>query len=214
MEANLSDLVAKAEDPEKMLNLYVDRASEELRNFALQVNQAVADQIALERKITAGQKEAGDWGEKARLAVGQGRDDLAREALRRQKVAQEALSAYESQLTDQKAVVEELKANQRLLESKLDQAKSQRDQLVMRERRAKALKGAADAVQDLAMGRAYADIDRMKDKVDRMEAQAGASRAQLEGTVEAQFDALKRTDADHDIERELARLKEEMGGKD
>ena len=214
LEANLSDLVSKAEDPEKMLNLYVDRASEELRNFALQVNQAVADQIALERKMAEAEKEAGDWEEKAKSAVAQGRDDLARTALERQKAAREAAADYQSQLTDQKTVVEELRANQRLLENKLEQAKSQRDQLVMRERRAKALKGAADAVGDLAQGRAWAGIDRMKDKVDRMEAEAGAAKVQLESTVEAQFDALKRTASDQEIETELARLKEEMGRKE
>ena len=213
MEANISDLVEKAEDPEKMLNLYVDRASEELRNFQIQVNQAVADQIALERKIEAAQKEAADWSDKARLAVQQGRDDLARTALERQKTAREALESYQSQLTDQKAVVDELKSNYQLLEGKLHQAKSERDQLVMRERRAKALKGAADAVQGLAQGRAYADMDRMKDKVDRMEADAGASRLMVEGTVESQFDQLKRTSRDGEIDEELAKLKEELGKK-
>ncbi|MDA8335662.1 MAG: PspA/IM30 family protein [Peptococcaceae bacterium] len=213
MEANISDMVGKAEDPEKMLNLYVDRASEELRNFQIQVNQAVADQIALERKIETSQKDAADWSDKARLAVQQGRDDLARTALERQKTAREALESYQSQLTEQKTVVEELKHNFQLLDGKLQQAKSERDQLVMRERRAKALKGAADAVQGLAQGRAYADIDRMKDKVDRMEASAGASRVMLESTVESQFDQLKRTSADSEIEDELAKLKEELGSR-
>jgi len=213
MEANISDLVSKAEDPEKMLNLYVDRASEELRNFQVQVNQAVADQIALEKKIESAQKEAADWGDKARLAVQQGRDDLARTALLRQKTAQEALADYQSQLAEQKGVVDELKSNYRLLEEKLAQARSERDQLVMRERRAKALKGAADAVQGLTQGRAYADIDRMRDKVDRMEASAGAARVMVESTVESQFDQLKRTSQDRGIEDELAKLKEELGVK-
>ncbi|HUW64418.1 MAG TPA: PspA/IM30 family protein [Spirochaetia bacterium] len=213
MEANISDMVAKAEDPEKMLNLYVDRASEELRNFSIQVNQAVADQIALEKKSEVSQKEAADWADKARLAVQSRRDDLARTALERQKVAREALESYQSQLADQKAVVDELKRNYQLLDGKLNQAKSERDQLVMRERRAKSLKGAADAVQGLAQGKAYGDIDRMKDKVDRMEAQAGASRLMVESTVESQFDQLKRTSKDSEIDAELAKLKEEMGQK-
>jgi phage shock protein A len=83
----------------------------------------------------------------------------------------------------------------------------------MRERRAKALKGAADAVQELAQGRVYGDMDRIKDRVDRMEAQAGASRLMVESTVESQFDELKRTSRDNGIDSELAKLKEEMNQK-
>lgn len=213
MEANISDMVSKAEDPEKMLNLYVDRASEELRNFQIQVNQAVADRIALEKRIESTQVEAAGWDDKARLAVQQGRDDLARTALERRKVARESLESYQSQLTDQKAVVDELRRNYSLLDGKLNQARSERDQLVMRERRAKALKGAADAVQELSQGRVYGDMDRIKDRVDRMEAQAGASRLMVESTVESQFDELKRTSRDNGIDSELAKLKEEMDQK-
>lgn len=213
MTANITDLVDKAEDPEKMLNLYVDRASEELRNFSIQVNQAVADQIALQKKSEAAQKDVADWGEKARLAVQQERDDLARTALEREKTARQSLESYRSQAGEQKTVVEELKRNYELLEGKLYQARNERDQLVMRGRRAKALKGAADAVQGLSQGRAYGDIDRMKDKVDRLEAQAGASRVMIETTVDSQFDELKRASKDSEIDDELARLKEENSRK-
>lgn len=37
LEANISDLINKAEDPEKMLNLYIERATEELKEFNIQV---------------------------------------------------------------------------------------------------------------------------------------------------------------------------------
>ena len=57
LQANVMDMVNKSEDPEKMLNLYVDRAMEEVRNFHIQVNRAVADKIQLEERIEGLNKE-------------------------------------------------------------------------------------------------------------------------------------------------------------
>lgn len=211
LEANISDLIAKAEDPEKMLNLYVERATEELKQFNIQVNRAVADQLLLRQKVEASQKEIESWTTQAKVAITQNRDDLARIALERKKTAENNLLEYQTQLADQGKAVEELRSNYRLLEEKLNKARAERDQLVIRQRRAAAMKQANEAVQEIAGGSALSDFDRMREKVNRVEAEAQATRVSAESSLEDEFAKLKKSADASAVDDELARLKAELG---
>ncbi|KGP77040.1 phage-shock protein [Desulfosporosinus sp. Tol-M] len=207
-QANIMDLVNKSEDPEKMLNLYVDRAIEEVRNFHIQVNRAVADKIQLEENIEGLNKEIELRTGQAALAVQQGKDDLARAALTYKKQAEASKIDYESQLVDQAKVVEDLQENLRVLTEKLEKAKTERNNLVMRQRRAQTMKRANEAISGLSTHDPLADIDRMKDRVQRTEAEAKASRTMVNtNTIEDQFAELEKSKADSEVEDELAKLK-------
>ncbi|OPY57896.1 MAG: Phage shock protein A [Pelotomaculum sp. PtaU1.Bin035] len=211
LEANISDLISKAEDPEKMLNLYVERATEELKQFNIQVNRAVADQLLLRQKAEASQKEIESWTNQAKVAITQNRDDLARIALERKRTAENNLVEYQTQLTDQEKAVEDLRGNYRLLEEKLNKVKAERDQLVIRQRRAAAMKQANEAVQEIASGSALSDFDRMRDKVARSEAEAQATRVSVESSLEDEFSKLNKSADVMAVDDELARLKAELG---
>lgn len=211
LQANIMDIVNKAEDPEKMLNLYVERATEEVRNFQIQVNRAIADKIQLEERIEGLRKEIAQRTEQATLAVQQGKDDLARTALTLKKQAETSMTDYESQLQDQAKAVEDLQENLRLLTEKLEKAKMERNNLVMRQRRAQTMKKANEAVSGLSTHDPLADIDRMKDRVERMEAEAKASRTMVNtNTIEDQFAELEKHKANSEVEDELAKLKAEL----
>lgn len=211
LEANITDLLDKAEDPEKMLNLYIERAGEELKEFNVQVNRAVADELALRQKIEASEKEIESWASQARVAVQQGRDDLARVALERRQTAQASLENYRAQLAEQQKAVAELRENYRLLEEKLHKAKAEREQLIIRKRRAEALKEASEAVQQVSGASALSDFDRMREKVERLEAEARASSLSASGSLEDEFEQLKKAAQQKSVEEELARLKKELG---
>ena len=210
LEANITDLVNKAEDPEKMLNLYIERATEELKVFNIQVNRAVADELQLRQKIDGAEKEIQSWMTQAKVAVQQSRDDLAKIALERRQTAEKTLEDLRLQLADQQKAVEELRANFRMLEEKLSKARTEKDALVMRQRRAKALKQAGEAVQEIASSSALGDFDRMKDKVERLEAEAKATSISLTSSVEDEFEKLKKDAQKQSVDDELARLKAEM----
>ncbi|MFZ5649729.1 MAG: PspA/IM30 family protein [Bacillota bacterium] len=211
LEANISDLINRAEDPEKMLNLYIERATEELKEFNIQVNRSVADELLLRQKIEAAEKEIQSWMTQAKVAVQQSRDDLARIALDRKQTAERTLGDLRLQQSEQQKVVEELRSNYRILEDKLLKARSERDSLVMRQRRAKALKQAGEAVKEISSTSALGDFDRMKDKVDRLEAEAKASSLSLTNSVEDEFEKLKKDAQKSAVDDELARLKADLG---
>lgn len=208
LQANIMDMVNKSEDPEKMLNLYVERAMEEVRNFQIQVNRAVADKIQLEERIEGLNKEIKLRAEQATLAVQQGKDDLARTALTYKKQAELSRSDYDAQLLEQEKAVEDLQENLSFLTEKLEKAKMERNNLVMRQRRAQTMKKANEAVSGLSVHDPLADIDRMKDQVERIEAEAKASRTMVSpNTVEDQFAELEKSKANAEVEDELAKLK-------
>ncbi|MDR3600792.1 MAG: PspA/IM30 family protein [Desulfosporosinus sp.] len=208
LQANIMDMVNKSEDPEKMLNLYVERSMEEVRNFHIQVNRAVADKIQLEERIIELGKEIELRTGQAMLAVQQGKDDLARTALTYKKQAEASLLDYKTQLMDQAKAVDDLQENLRILTEKLEKAKLERNNLVMRQRRAQTMKNANEAISGLSTHDPLADIDRMKDRVQRMEAEAKASRAMVStNTLEDQFAELEKNKANSDVEDELAKLK-------
>jgi phage shock protein A len=208
LQANVMDMVNKSEDPEKMLNLYVDRAMEEVRNFHIQVNRAVADKLQLEERIEGLTKEIELRASQATLAVQQGKDDLARTALTYKKQAETNRLDYESQLVEQTKAVEDLQENLRVLTEKLEKAKVERNNLVMRQRRAQTMKSANESISGLTTHDPMADIDRMKDRVQRMEAEAKASRTMVStNTIEDQFADLEKSKANSEVEDELAKLK-------
>lgn len=209
LQANIMDLVNKAEDPEKMLNLYVERATEEVRNFQIQVNRAVADKIQLEERIENLNKEVAQRTEQATLAVQQGKDDLARTALTLKKQAETSVLDYQSQLGEQAKAVEDLQENLRILTEKLEKAKLERNNLVMRQRRAETMKKANEAVSGMSNQDPMANFDRMKERVERSEAEAKASKTMIQtgNSIEDQFAELQKGKANSEVEDELAQLK-------
>jgi len=208
LQANIMDMVNKSEDPEKMLNLYVERAMEEVRNFHIQVNRAVADKIQLEERIEGLNKEIELRTTQAELAVQQSKDDLARTALTYKKQAEASRIDYESQLVDQAKAVEDLQENLRILTEKLEKAKLERNNLVMRQRRAQTMKNANEAISGVSTHDPLADIDRMKDRVQRMEAEAKASRTMVStNTIDDQFSDLQKSKVNQEVEDELTKLK-------
>ncbi|MDR3543264.1 MAG: PspA/IM30 family protein [Desulfosporosinus sp.] len=210
-QANVNDMVNKAEDPEKMLNLYVERATEEVRSFQIQVNRAVADKIQLEGYIKQAQEDIVTRMAQATEAVKAGKDDLARTALNFKKQAEVSLKDYQNQLSEQSQALQGLQENLNILTDKLSKAKSERDNLIMRQRRAATMKKANEVISGLTGNDPLSDIDRFKDKVERTEAEAKATSTMVTQSEDA-FAELEHAKTEQDIETELAKLKKGSNG--
>jgi len=66
-------------------------------------------------------------------------------------------------------------------------------------------------VQEISSSSALSNFDRMRDKVDRDEAEAQAAQLSIGNTVEDEFAKLKKSADEMAVDDELARLKAEMG---
>ena len=89
LRSNINDLIARAENPEKMLNQIIIDMREQLTKAKQEVAVAIADERKLKAQAEEEAKQAQEWGRRAMLAVREGRDDLARQALLRQQEYEE-----------------------------------------------------------------------------------------------------------------------------
>ena len=83
LKANINDLLARAEDPERMLNAAIEDMQRQLIDAKSRVAMSIADEKRLEKQYRTQASKAADWEKKAMSAVRAERDDLARDALAR-----------------------------------------------------------------------------------------------------------------------------------
>ncbi len=204
IRANINDLIDKAEDPEKM----IDQILRDMESSIQQARQQVAAMIAQEKELEADLAEtqnlASEWASKAKRAVDAGKDDLAREALRRKRDNESNAALYAQQLSVQRQAVDKLKEQLRQLEAKYQATLSQRDTLLARQRRARAQQKVAATLSTFSPLDPTADLERMERKIRGDEAKAAALVEMGEESFEAQFRELEE---DGDIEAELQALK-------
>jgi len=209
VRANINELLDRAEDPEKM----IDQIIRDMQTNITDARRQVAAMIAQEKELDADLKESrelsDEWATKAKRAVDAGKDDLAREALRRKRDSDENLAVYEQQQQVQTQTVTKLKQQLSALESKYQNTLSQRDALVARQKRAVATKNivaqSSSAVSSLGSGLdAGGELDRMESKIRSTESEAAAYQELESESMDAQF---RELDYDIDVERELEALK-------
>jgi phage shock protein A len=211
VRANINDLIDQAEDPEKMIDQILRDMQSGITTARAQVASMIAQEKELEADVQESEQLVQEWNEKARRAVGAGKDDLAREALRRKHDASENLAIYQEQHATQERTVEKLKQQLQLLESKYQSTLSQRDSLIARQRRAHAQQKVADRVTSLSPLDPSSELDRMERKIRSNEARAAATIEIEDTSVDAQF---RELDYDVDVEKELEALKSGMGLSD
>ncbi len=212
IRANLNDLISKSEDPEKMLNQIVLEMTNQLLEAKKQVAVAIADEKALQRQMEQEKAHVEEWTRRAELAVRQGNDELAREALVRKKRHEADATELEAQWTKAHGQVSALKEALRRLDDKIDEAKRKKNVLVARKKRAEAQKTISETMSGMKADSAFEAFDRMEKRIDRMEAEADASAEIAEehsgDRLLYKFKELERTGG---VDDELLAMKRKMG---
>src|SRR5690606_27535015 len=81
IKSNINDLINSPENADEMLNQIIIDMREQIAKAKQQVAAAIADEKRLRDQANAEYRLADDWEKRAVLAVQEGRDDLARQAL-------------------------------------------------------------------------------------------------------------------------------------
>lgn len=204
VRANVNDLLDRAEDPEIMIDQILRDMASGIDDARGQVATMVAQEKLLAGDLAEAEKLSNAWGEKAERAVAAGKDDLAREALRRKRDSTENAELYAEQLEVQQHAVARLKQQLSDLESKYQATLSQRDSLLARQKRARAQRQITDQISSFSPFDPSADLDRMERKIRQDEAEAAALIELNDTSFDQQFEELA---LDDEIEAELASLK-------
>ena len=207
-KAMVNALLGKVEDPQMML----EQTYQELQSNLIQVRQAVAQAIAtekqLEQQLQKNKDQAATWQNRAAMAVQQGNDDLARQALQRKQHYAQSVTDLEAQLKGQKEATAGLRQRLTELESEVQKAYTKKQVLIARDKAAQATSKANEILSKTTASGALSVMERMESKVAEKEARA-AALAELSGdTLEKQF---KSFEGQSDVEMELLALKGQMG---
>lgn len=209
INSNINALLDKAEDPEKMVRLIIQEMEEALVEVRSTSARAIADKKELARRQEFLAAEAAEWERKAEVAIGRGRDDLAKGAIAERNKAQETSEALSKDLAIIDQSLAKLNEDVGLLQAKIKDAKARRNAIVMRGKTAQTRLGVKRQLNDHNIDDAMQRFENYERKMD-----------DLEGQIEA-YDMGQRTLADEIAELEtddvvdadLAELKARMKGE-
>ncbi|WP_368174721.1 phage shock protein PspA [Aeromonas sp. R5-4] len=209
INSNLTALLDKAEDPQKMVRLIIQEMEDELVKERSNLARFLASQKEIGRQVARHQERVDEWQAKAELALTKGREDLARAALIEKK-KQTELS--ETLCREQQAVdsgIEKLGEEIRQLEAKLEDARARQKAMAIR---TEAASSRLNVQSQVARGESQAVVskfERMERRIDEMEARADLG--QSDKALAQQFAELE---VDDQISRELEAMRQKLGQGD
>ena len=215
IKSNINDLISRAENPEKMLNQIILDMRDQLAKAKREVAAAIADERKLKSQLDTEVKQARDWQHRAMLAVKEGRDDLAKQALLRQQEHTERAQVLQQTWQAQAEETEKLKGSLRQLNDKIEEARRKRNLLIAKQKRAQAQRRIHETMSGLSDTSAFEAFNRMAAKIEdeerRSTAHAEVTEALGGDSLESEFLRLEAGPGGADVEDQLLALKADMG---
>ncbi|BAZ13779.1 phage shock protein A, PspA [Calothrix sp. NIES-4071] len=207
VRSNVNSWVTSSEDPEKVLEQAVLEMQENLIQLRQAVASAIATQKRTERQVANAQSAAEEWYRRSKIALGQGNETLAREALTKRKSYQETSILLNAQIEQQNSVVATLKKEMRSVELKIAEIKNKKDMYIARARSASASLRLQELMGVLESG-STSVFDRVEDKIIQLEAQKEVICITNEDNLEKKFLALESSD--NDIDTQIRAMKAQI----
>jgi phage shock protein A len=222
VEAKANKALDQAENPSEMLDLSYEKMLEQLTQVRRALVTIAASRKRIELQETQLQQSIAHLQDQAQTAIGQGRDDLAKEALARKAAAQQQIDQMEpqhQQLTEQEEKLEQTLSQ---LQSRVTAFRSQKETLKAEYTASKAVTSVNESVAGISksISDSGAALQRAQDKIATMQSRAQATDELLEsgvledvggGTDDIQKE-LNELSAKSDVDAELAALKAQVGG--
>ena len=203
INSNINALLDSAEDPEKMVRLVIQEMEETLVEVRTNSARLLADKKELNRRFERLLKQSSDWQSKAELALGKGREDLAKLALIEKSEVNDIIEAIESDRAKLEGTLNKLTEDIELLQLKLNEAKARQKIIVMRTRATESRVTVNRKLRDNDVEMAISKLDYFEKKIDQMEGQMEAG-AIGNSSLHKEFDDLEMQDK---IDQELQELK-------
>jgi phage shock protein A len=221
VQAKANKALDSAEKPDEMLDLSYEQMLDQITQVRRGLVTIAASRKQIELQEQQLQHSVDHLQDQAKAALGQGREDLAREALSRKAAAQEQINAMEPQ--HEQLTQEEQKLEQTLaaLQTRVNNFRTQKEVLKAQYTAAQAETSVGESAAGISktFGDSGAELQRTQDKIAQMQARAGAvdellASGVLEDVGGDTDDIQKELDeagSAAGVDKELAALKAEIG---
>ncbi|MFB0980547.1 MAG: phage shock protein PspA [Alteromonadaceae bacterium] len=207
INANLNNMLDKAEDPEKMVKLIIQEMEETLVEVRSTAAKNIAEKKTLMRQIASLDTSIDNWQEKAALAISKDRDDLAKSALSEKQKCVVQVSELQDGLAQLDVFLNAVQEDSQHLQEKLQEAKRKQEAFALRQESAQVRLKFRERAVVYNIDEAIGKFERYQQKIDRVEAEIESYDFTANKDLDSQFRDLEK---DETIEKELAALKKQV----
>jgi len=210
-----------AEKPDEMLDYSYNQMLEQITRIRRALVDIAASRKQIELQETQLQHSIDHLNDQAKAALGQSREDLAREALSRKGAAQAQIDSLEPQRQQLAEEEEKLEHGLAELQKRVNNFRSQKEVLKAQYTAASAMNSVNEDAAGIStsISDSGAALERAQDKISTMQARAGALDELLQSGVLEDVggggdDIQKELDevtSSSDVDNELAALKAQIG---
>jgi phage shock protein A len=208
VRAKLNSIISSAENPSDELDLKYEEMRDELTNIESSMADVKTQVKRLEMQRNNLEEQIEEHNEDARIAVDQGREDLARKVLNKKQAKMNQVEELDTRINDLKDTVDGIREKRDKLQTKIEEFKTKKE---VKKAEYKAAEAQADAVDSISgMGEFSMEnvMSDMEDDIEEMEARAQAIDEMSENEEQTTLEDELR---DTEVEQELNRLKGEAG---
>ncbi|GIU44198.1 phage shock protein PspA [Shewanella sairae] len=207
INSNISALLDKAEDPEKMVRLIIQEMEDTLVEVRSTSAKVLAEKKEIIRRIAKVQEQVHDWESKAELALSKDREDLAKAALVEKQKANDLAQTLAAELVVVEEHILRLKEEVNLLQEKLADAKARQKTIIMRKQTASSRLEVKKQLDSSKIDNAMSKFEQYERRVEGLESQVDAYDLGNKNTLNDEFAALEAEDS---VNAELEALKAKM----
>ena len=206
INSNISSLLDKAENPEKMIRMVIQEMEETLVEVRSGTAKVIAEKKTLSRRAEQLKKQAQDWESKAELALSKGREDLAKAALLEKSNINSSVVITEKDLAKLDGTLDKLSTEIEQLQAKLNDARARQKTIVMRTTATESRLNVNRQLHSYSIDNAMNKFEYYEKKINQMEGQMDSIHIEKRG-LQSEFDELEKQES---IDQELEDLKTKL----
>ena len=207
INSNLSAILDRAEDPEKMIRLMIQEMEDTLVEARTVAARVIADKKEGHRRLSRLADAQGEWQRKAELALSKNRDDLAKGALIEKARMAETAQVLEEELQLLDDALAKQEEDITKLEAKLREAKAKQKTIVTRHESASSRLKVRQQLHERRMDDAFVRFEQMERRLDNIEGEVESYDLGRGRTLAEEIADLESEQA---VERELEELKSRL----
>jgi phage shock protein A len=206
INSNISALLDKAENPEKLIRMVIQEMEETLVEVRSGTAKVIAEKKTHTRRMEQLRRQARDWEEKAELALSKNRDDLAKAALLEKSSVNATIEIMEQDIARLDETLDKLSSEIEQLQAKLNDARARQKTLMMRTKATRSRLDVNLQLNNYTIDNAMDKFEYYERKIDLMEGQMESANVEQK-SLQSEFEELAREEK---IDRELQELKNKL----